>query len=115
MVETFRPRERIRRKKDFLLLYREGKRYRGKYFNLIYFPNNLRFSRMAVIASKKTGKAVIRNKIKRLVRELFRRNKGLMKENIDILIVTKKGIHEITWPVLHQSYVEAIQSLWGEE
>ncbi|MFQ6069653.1 MAG: ribonuclease P protein component [Candidatus Aminicenantales bacterium] len=115
MKETFPPRERIRKKKDFSLLYREGKHYKGKYFNLVYLPNNLCFSRMAVIVSKKIGKAVIRNKLKRRIRELFRRNKHLFQENIDILIVVKNGIQELPWPVLHESYVKAIESLWGKK
>lgn len=112
MIETFNPQERIRKKKDFLLLYKEGKRYKGKYFNLIYFPNNLSCSRMAVIVSKKIGKAVNRNKIKRWMRELFRKNKALLKEHLDILIIPKKEIQEISWTVLRKSYFAALESIW---
>lgn len=112
MIETFRPHEKIKRKKDFLFLYREGNRYNGKYFNLIYFPNNLHFSRMAVIVSKKVGNAVARNKIKRWIRDLFRKNRNLFKKQVDLLIITKKGIQDIPWTVLRDTYLETIETLW---
>ena len=64
MNETLGPQERIRKKKDFLYIYKKGKRYRGKYFNLVYLSSASSFSRMAVVVSKKVGKAVKRNRIK---------------------------------------------------
>ena len=109
MKETLSPQEKIRKKQDFLFLYKEGKRYKGKYFNLVYFPNNLNFSRMAVIVSKKIGNAVTRNKIKRWMRELFRRNKGILKDHLDLLIVAKKEIQETSWPSLRENYMGAIK------
>lgn len=112
MIETYNPQERIRKTRDFLFLYKEGKRYKGKYFNLIYFPNNLRFSRMAVIVSKRIGNAVTRNKIKRRIRELFRRNKDILKEHLDLLIIVKQGIQDTSWPVLRENYLAVIKSIW---
>lgn len=111
MKETYGPQERIKKKQEFLFLYKKGKRYKGKYFNLVYFPNNLDFSRMAVIVSKKIGNAVSRNKIKRWMRDLFRRNKGLLKDHFDILIVVKRDIQEASWSSLHESYIIAIESM----
>jgi len=111
MKETYRPRERIRKKNDFLSLYRKGTRYQAKYFNLIYFPNDLNFSRMAVIVSRKIGNSVKRNKIKRWMRDLFRRNKDFLKRNFDILIIAKKGIQDSSWEDLSENYIAAIKSI----
>lgn len=112
MDETLSPQERIRKKKDFLSLYKKGNRYRGKYFNLIYLSNDLDFSRMAVIASKKVGNAVRRNRIKRLMRALFRRNKTLLKYPLDIIFIAKKEIYESSWPMLQKDYFAAIESIY---
>lgn len=109
MDETFSPKERIRKKKDFLLLYKKGRRYRGKYFNLIYLSNNLSFSRIAIVVSRKIGNAVKRNKIKRWMRDLFRRNKELLKSSVDIVIIPKKDISELSWSSLQQEYLAAIE------
>jgi ribonuclease P protein component len=111
MRETLTPRERIRKKKDFLVLYKRGNRYRGRYFNLVYLPNNQAFSRMAVVVSKKVGNAVIRNKIKRWTRDLFRRNKNLLKTHLDLILVAKKDILEASWAVYRQEYFFALKSI----
>lgn len=111
MNETLGPQERIRKRKDFLFLYRKGKRYRGKYFNLIYLSNDFSFSRMAVVVSKKVGNAVKRNKIKRQMRTLFRRNKSLLKTSLDIIIIAKKEILESSWLTLQGDYFSALESI----
>jgi len=111
MNETLGPQERIRKRKDFLFLYKKGKRYRGKYFNLIYLSNDFSFSRMAVVVSKKVGNAVKRNKIKRQMRTLFRRNKNLLKAPLDIIIITKKEILESSWLTLQGDYFCALESI----
>jgi len=111
MNETLGPQERIRKRKDFLSLYKKGKRYRGKYFNLIYLSNDFSFSRMAVIVSKKVGNAVKRNKIKRQMRTLFRRNKSLLKAPLDIIIIAKKEILESSWLTLQGDYFSALESI----
>jgi ribonuclease P protein component len=111
MKETLGPQERIRKRKDFLFLYKKGKRYRGKYFNLIYLSNDFSFSRMAVIVSKKVGNAVKRNKIKRQMRTLFRRNKSLLKAPLDIIIIAKKEILESSWLTLKRDYFSALESI----
>jgi len=111
MNETFGPQERIRKKKDFLHIYKKGKRYKGNYFNLIYLSSDLNFSRLAVIVSKKVGNAVKRNKIKRWMRSLFRRNKELLANPLDIIIIAKKEILEASWLTLQADYLATIKSI----
>jgi ribonuclease P protein component len=111
MNETLSPQERIRNKKEFSHLYQKGSRYRGKYFNLIYISNDLSFSRMAVVISKKVGNAVKRNKIKRQMRTLFRRNKDLLQGSFDILIIAKKEILDTPWLILQEEYFTALRSI----
>lgn len=111
MTETFSPQERIRKKKDFLHLYKKGSRYRGKYFNLIYLNNNLDFSRMATVVSRKVGNSVERNKIKRHMREIFRRNKEQIKDPVDMVIIPKKDILELDWTSLQKEYLAAVDSI----
>jgi len=114
MRESLAPRERIRKKKDFLIIYKKGNRYRSKYFSLIYLSNALFFSRVGVVASKKVGNAVIRSKVKRWMRELFRRNKNLIGFPMDLLIVAMPEMKEATWPELKENFLLALEKIAGK-
>ncbi|MCK7500484.1 MAG: ribonuclease P protein component [Comamonadaceae bacterium] len=92
MNERLTPLERIRKKSDFSSLYREGGRFRGRFFTLVFLKSGLGYSRLAVVASRKVGPAVVRNRVKRRFRELFRRNKELLGEPLDLIVITRPGV-----------------------
>jgi ribonuclease P protein component len=114
MSESYRPQERIRKKSDFAELYKRGRCDRGRYFNLIHLPNHLGHSRMAVVASRKVGNAVQRNRIRRRAKELFRRNKELLTSSLDLLLITKKDSVAASWPDLQRRYLDALRTLAGK-
>lgn len=115
MDETFRPYERLRKRKDFLHIYRKGTRYRGKYFILIYLSNKRHFSRMAVVASKKIGNAVIRNRTKRRLKALYRINKELLPVSLDLIFITHKEIRHASWDEIREDFIKALQFLHTTE
>ena len=112
MFESLSPKERIRKQKDFLLLYRKGNRFNGRYVTLIYRPNDMNFSRLAAIASiKNVGNSVKRNKVRRWIRTLFRRNKEALKTPLDIMVIANKGIHKASWKIVRDEYLKAITNI----
>ena len=111
MNERLTPLERIRRKSDFANLYRDGGRLRGRYFTLVFLRNGLSHSRLAVVASRKVGSAVVRNRVKRRFRELFRRNKALLAEPLDLIVITRPGSGEAAWPDLRDAYTSSLTTI----
>lgn len=111
MNERLTPRERIRSEKDFGGLYRSGSRYRGRFFSIVYRPSSSGCSRLAVVVSKKVGSAVTRNGVKRRIRGLFRRNKGLLAEPMDLIVVTRKEILELNRAGMRAGYLQALDSI----
>lgn len=114
MDERLTPSERIRRQRDFEALYRAGRRYRGRYFHLVYRANALGFPRLGVVVSGKVGNAVERNRIKRRVRTLFRRNKALFTEPTDIILIARPEIVGLPWPELAERYLSAVGGIFRE-
>jgi len=86
----FPKREKILNRADFVKLNRSGKRLYTKHFTLITKQNGQGVTRLGVTVSKKTGNAVNRNRVKRLIREFFRLNKAHFPQGHDIVIVAKK-------------------------
>ncbi|MDD8025215.1 MAG: ribonuclease P protein component [Acidobacteriota bacterium] len=107
--EAYGPRERIRKKKDFSDLYESGGCFRGKFFNLIFRPNDLGFSRMSAVASRRIGNAVARNRARRRARELFRRRKDLVPGTMDMLVIARQGLGEAAWEDLVRQYQAAMK------
>ncbi len=50
-------------------------------------------ARLGVVASKKVGGSVVRNRVKRLVREAFRKNPDTFPDNLDVVIIVRPGAH----------------------
>jgi ribonuclease P protein component len=95
--EGLRKEERLRRQADFEIIVSEGIRRHTKHFLIITRSNDQGFSRVGAVASKKLGKAVERNRVKRLVREFFRRHKDALAPSTDYVIVGKKGAQDLLY------------------
>ena len=88
---NFGKEERIRRRADFLRISRDGARYQTRHFRLSICPNSLPHRRLGITVAKRVGSAVERNRVKRLLREFFRRNKLKLPASTDIVVVAKEG------------------------
>jgi ribonuclease P protein component len=71
--ERLLPVEKVRRRTDYLRCYRTGRRRHGSLAIVYFVPNQLGFPRLGITASRKVGKAVARQRIKRRIREVYRR------------------------------------------
>ncbi len=89
--EKFGKQERILRPADFRAVYKNGRSSRKNSLVLCYLPNKTGHSRIGFsISSKNVKRAVGRNRIRRALREIYRRNKGAFKQGVDMVVVVKK-------------------------
>lgn len=88
--------ERVLRRSDFEKLSKIGNRIDSEYFIVMYSQNGLGKSRLGVTVSKRVGCAVIRNRVKRLVREYFRLHKALFGYSYDVNVIAKRGISHLS-------------------
>jgi ribonuclease P protein component len=76
MDERLRPEEGLRRRTEYLKCYQLGRRRQGRLAILYSLGNSLAHPRLGITASRKVGGAVVRNRLKRRVREIYRRWEG---------------------------------------
>lgn len=71
--ERLLERERLRRRADYLRCYRTGRRRHGALAIVHFVPNQLGAPRLGITASRKVGPAVVRHRLKRRIKEIYRR------------------------------------------
>jgi len=100
--ERFSKQERLIKTKDFRKVYKDGRSYRAGFIILRSLPNAASTNRLGFsISAKSIKRAFRRNRIKRLFREAYRKNKNIIKTGFDIVIVVRRDVKE------NFSYVEA--------
>ena len=85
-------RFRLRHADDFARLRREGRAYRHDLMILSLAPNGLSHNRYGTITSKRLGKAVTRNRTRRIIREVVRQLHPHLQTGFDVLIVARPPV-----------------------
>ena len=123
----FRTEQHLRRQRDFLAVREQGRRINCGAFTLWCLkresasdlgliidkhPLSTAAKRVGVVASNASvGHAVLRNRAKRRLRELFRRHQDLVPAGCDLLMTARNAA--TTWPdaQLEQKFAEACRQL----
>jgi ribonuclease P protein component len=77
----------LTKKVQFSLVYDEGKSWAGKEVVIKALPNGLDSSRCGLVVSRRVGKAVVRNRVKRLLREILRQTP--LQPGWDIIFIAR--------------------------
>lgn len=91
-VETFSKREHILKSKEFSTVYKKGRSFKKDGFVLCVLSNNLAHNRLGFsISSANVRLATIRGRIRRLFREIYRKNKTSFKTAFDMVLIARKN------------------------
>jgi len=107
--QRFRPEDRVRRKADFDEAYARGRRISSRLFTLIACASGHGRPRLGVTISKKVGRAVVRNAVRRRIREVFRRNRNAFVSDIDIIIHVRPAASQASFKALEGEFLEALR------
>ena len=107
----FRPAQRLKTSKDFSTVFSARRKYRAKGIALYYRKNSLGFDRLGLTVSKKLGNAVVRNKIKRRIREIFRQNKNSEKPSLDLVARPESNFLAINYAEFEQIWQKSLNDI----
>ena len=80
-------------------------------FTVFSLPNGLDRKRLGIIASKKVGKAVARNRVKRAIRETFRHIKNQMVPETDIVVISGREMVCKSHKVIDEKLSNALRAI----
>jgi len=94
---------RLRRPADIKQVRQRGRSWPHPLLVLVAYPNEHGFTRIGVVASRRLGKAVARNRAKRLLREAARRLYPCLAPGWDLLLIARSGILGVKEPQVSQA------------
>ena len=111
MSYRFRWADRLHHRREFSTVYKNGRRYTASGLVLWVYKDPdaaERGPRLGLAITKETGNAVQRNRVKRLLREIFRLNKSTLGLGADLVFVSRTPFPKAKYQTLEP----IVKSLW---
>jgi len=103
------PREaRLLRRAEFDAVYREGRRRAGRHFTVFVRPNGLDRSRFGSSVKRQLGTAVVRNRIRRRIREIVRLHRAEIPPGWDAVIHPRPAVATANFAALETELVQLL-------
>ncbi len=103
---------RLRKSSEFDRLRRVGKWVPGRYFHLQICEREDASlpPRLGLAVSRRVGSAVVRNRVKRRFREIFRAVAPGFLHPVDLVVIARKGVDSIPFSELKQQFAHAVRA-----
>lgn len=95
---------RIKKNKEFQLVFKNGQSFANRQFIVYKLPKETQeHFRIGLSVSKKIGNAVIRNKVKRYIRQVFLELELMVQPHADYVIIARKPVSEMSYEEVKKS------------
>lgn len=108
--EGFSRDDRLRKRREFQECYASGVRVSGRFLQLfVNWKGAQGSARLGISVPKRAGKAVSRNRLRRRIREIFRRNRGLLgAAGLDLVIQCRPQAASASFLQLLEDYSQSV-------
>ena len=106
-----RPEVTVKENYEFRRIYRKGRSAVSSCMVVYCQKNRQGRSRLGVTVSTKLGHAVVRNKVRRRLREIYRLNREHMKPGYDVILVARVRAVHTPYRKLEKAYLAALREL----
>ncbi len=104
MDHRFSEKERLRKRREFQKVFKEGKVFSNDQIIVYALLNSGEISRLGITVGRKFGNAVKRNRLKRILREAYRLNKQLLHRGVDIIVIPRSGFSDLTLKSIEEKF-----------
>ena len=105
MPLSFSADSRLRRRSDFQRVFETGCRSQGRYLTMVVAASKTGRLRIGIVASRKLGDAVRRNRAKRLIREIFRKTPFPPGgQGVDIVVIPRRELFDAAYASLETDF-----------
>jgi len=111
--QRFPKRERLRKRREFLLVQGQGAKFSVDPLVALVLRNGLGETRLGITVSTKVGKAVIRTRLRRQLRELFRKRKQSLPKGLDVVLIARTSAADASFATLERAFSDIVRKLSG--
>ena len=97
--------ESLKKNKDFQTVYQKGTSFANRYLVMYILENQYNRNRLGISVSKKVGNSVVRHRITRLIREIYRLNEMSFKTGLDMVIIARPAAKGKTFEEMKKSFM----------
>ena len=108
---------RLKKRYQFNYVYKSGEHYSNEHIVLYVSPSKTKSIKVGFAVTKKVGHAVVRNKIRRRLREIAKIQLPRLKQNYNIIVVAKENVTDASFDKLVLEFNKLISkaNLFHEE
>jgi len=101
---------RMKKNSQFDYIFKNGKTAKNNKLLMFYSKSNSKLPRIGIVVSKKIGKSVIRNRVKRLIRESIHKQLSSLNTKFNYIFVARQGIENQTFAEIYSSVSNLLTS-----
>jgi ribonuclease P protein component len=110
--ETFSRNDRLRQRREFEECYASGARVSGRHLQVFVLParDPAARVRLGISVSKRVGGSVVRNRVRRRLREIFRRTRGAtISAPVSLVVNARTSAATATFPELAEDFAATVK------
>jgi ribonuclease P protein component len=107
----FPKEERLRKRREFLQVQGQGFKVTAEPLLALALPNGRDFTRLGLTVSTKVGNAVVRTRLRRKLRELFRARKQELPKGLDVVLIARTTAAQASFEQLTRAFEGVAQKL----
>ena len=103
-AQRFPKSARLRKRPEFVKVQDTGSKVSADCLLALYLPNPAGRTRLGLTVSSKVGPSVLRNRLRRRLRELFRKNSSALPEGIDLVLIARPAAAHADFAALQKAF-----------